>query len=110
MSEKIVYGSGMDSLIRLALWEVWGQRCAICRVYSLFQNIQADHLIPKTISIDRLAQIREERDLPDDFDVNGLENLVPACSQCNRRKSNDDYSEVLQFDILLRSAKKENRM
>ena len=106
MSESILYGSREDSLIRFALWEVWGQRCAICRVYSLFQNIQTDHLIPESISIDRLAQIREERNLPDDFDVNGLENLVPACSQCNNRKRNDDYSEVLQFDILLRSAKK----
>ncbi len=106
MSEKILYGSGVDSLIRFALWEVWGQRCAICRVYSLFQNTQTDHLIPETISIDRLAQIREERNLSDDFDLNGLENLVPACSQCNRRKSNDDYSKTLQLDILLRSAKK----
>lgn len=75
-------------------------------MYSLLPNIQTDHLIPESISIDRLAQIREERNLPDDFDVNGLENFVLACSQCNRRKSNDDYSEVLQFDILLRAAKK----
>lgn len=78
-------------------------------MYSLLPNIQTDHLIPESISIDRLAQIREERNLPDDFDVNGLENFVLACSQCNRRKSNDDYSEVLQFDILLRAAKKESR-
>lgn len=106
MSEKILYGSELDSLIRFVLWEVWGQRCAICGEYILFQNTQTDHLIPQTTPIDRLAQISEERNLPDDFDVNGLENLAPSCILCNNRKSNDDYSKVLQFDILLSRARK----
>lgn len=105
MSEKVSYKKhGRNSLLRFALWETWGEKCAICGVHNLFTSIEIDHLIPQTTSMESLAQIKVEESLSSDFDVNGLENLVPACGSCNKKKRHANYSGLLSFSMLLREA------
>jgi hypothetical protein len=87
--EKIKYGKKCNLLIRFALWDVWENKCWICEELKLFQEIQIDHVIPRTISEDRLSTLKAYHSLADEFDVDGLENLAPACVKCNKNKSDE---------------------
>lgn len=90
MSEEVIkYGKKWNLLIRFALWDVWENKCWICEELKLFQDIQIDHVIPRTISEDRLPELKAYHSLSDEFDVDGLENLAPACVNCNKNKSNE---------------------
>jgi 5-methylcytosine-specific restriction endonuclease McrA len=88
--------SNLDSLMpqpfpieqRRAVWEAWGKRCFYCHEPLKWDDLQLDHVIPKSFT-DRAEQKRlyKEADLPPDFDVEAIDNIVPCCSSCNRRKS-----------------------
>jgi hypothetical protein len=73
---------------RRALWEAHRQRCLYCRKPLLFKELIIDHVIPETTAKDaeRLADLRITHALGVDFDIQGDENLAPACHACNSDK------------------------
>ena len=59
---------------RLKVYEKFDGRCAYCGEIILFSKMEVDHMHPRFLS--------ELRGKVDD----GFENLMPACSPCNRHK------------------------
>jgi len=57
--------------------------------------MEIDHIIPDSISKDKpvFEQLLHRFELPSDFDVNSLLNLVPTHGSCNRRKSDTQFSD-----------------
>lgn len=84
----------MDTLHRAAIWLANGKRCFYCQELITFRELQIDHVIPQDISGDRLQQLKTRLALSIAFSTQSQENLVPACSSCNRRKSNKIFSET----------------
>ena len=81
--------SKVSTIIRTALWRTYNFKCFYCRREINWDNLEIDHLIPEAIySNGDLKEIIEKYGLDDDFEVNGLYNLVPSHSGCNNRKSN----------------------
>jgi hypothetical protein len=54
--------------------------------------MEVDHLVPESLGDDATWPATcDTLALSDDFDLNGLGNLVPACSRCNGDKSNRPF-------------------
>ena len=86
--------------VRLALWEAHGRKCFYERIPLRYTEMTIDHIIPqqRTKQPERLAELFSELELPADFSVDSIYNLVPAGASPNRRKSNHDYSlNTLRF-------------
>lgn len=100
------YGSD-NSVLKIALLEVWGMRCHWCHVPLQFENAEIDHLIPRSSSRSELGRARAVFHLPDTFDVDGVENLAPICSKpCNgpRGKGADIHWNNAAFASALATA------
>lgn len=83
-----------DDLVRAALWEAHGKRCFWHGEPIEFAQLEIDHLIPESFenkTLD-LKNILKGASLPEDYDLQGLQNLVPSCKTCNGRKSAHVYS------------------
>ena len=80
--------SEADHLLRVAIWQAHGQRCAYTGDPIRFQELELDHVIPKRLekSPEQLEQILRELKLPSDFDIDSIENLLPSSGYTNRRK------------------------
>jgi hypothetical protein len=102
VKKKIRYGKSYDLLIRFALWDVWENKCWICEELKFFQDIQIDHVIPRNISEDKLSALKVYHNRPDEFDLDGLENLAPACVKCNNNKSDEARLDrpIITFTLL----------
>lgn len=72
-----------DPALRLAMFEVWGERCGWCGEPIHYVEMEIDHVIPKHLNGEALAKVLEDFGLPGDFDLLALENLVPSCGACN---------------------------
>ena len=79
----------MNTLQRRAVWEVHAKRCNYCREPLLFRALELDHIIPRKLAANTAewSQLRSEECLDDNFDIDGFENLVPACRRCNAAKA-----------------------
>nr|WP_277987056.1 HNH endonuclease signature motif containing protein [Pseudolysobacter antarcticus] len=83
----------LKPLARLALWEAYNRLCYYCKESLGFRSMEIDHVIP----VDRAATTEVWNDtcrqlgLPRDFEIDGLDNLVPACRTCNRDKLNNTF-------------------
>ncbi|WP_163072677.1 hypothetical protein, partial [Bacillus paranthracis] len=78
-----------EPAVRYALWIAYNRRCQITK--NLIENItdmEVDHII----SVDTFKDKKKVAiyDLPEDFDLNGLENLRPVLRAWNREKSNQE--------------------
>lgn len=95
-----------DPVTRLAMWEAYGHRCAYCTRWIMYDAFQIDHVVPQRILGDAelLRTLSEALDLPDEFDYQGLENLIVTCVPCNRRKS-DEPLDALPMKLALSRAK-----
>jgi predicted RNA-binding Zn-ribbon protein involved in translation (DUF1610 family) len=79
--------------VRMAIWLGHAKKCFYCSEIIDFVNLDIDHLIAETTSASRLQDLVKTLALPADFQVNHLQNLVPAHRFCNGRKSNLEFSE-----------------
>lgn len=75
--------SGDNSVLRYALYEAWSMRCYWCSKPQEYNQLQIDHIIPKTVEAARLKQLVADYALPADFDVHDPYNLAPICTPCN---------------------------
>ncbi len=72
--------------IRLGLFLAWRQRCAWCDGPLTFSEVEVDHVIPQSLDGPALAEVLALHGLPSSYNVQGLQNLVPACGRCNGKK------------------------
>ncbi|MEW9137882.1 hypothetical protein ACQGSH_14820 [Bacillus wiedmannii] len=89
-----------EPAVRYAIWTAYNRRCQITK--NLIENItdmEVDHII----SVDTFKNKEKIKiyDLPEDFDVNGLENLRPVLRVWNREKSNQELpSEQVILNLM----------
>lgn len=81
------------AMIRTALWRANADRCFYCEEPVAYMDLEVDHLIAETTPDDRLHELVKALGLGGGFHVNGSRNLVPTHHNCNRRKSNVEFTE-----------------
>lgn len=89
--------SETDSL-KVAMWRVYGQKCAYTGDDLAIEDLVLDHVIPKYLqrSPEERAEVWRLYELPPDFDLLGIENLVPTSVAFNSRKSaKTDRDEIV---------------
>ncbi|MFE4423731.1 hypothetical protein [Streptomyces sp. NPDC056817] len=74
---------GPNTVLRLALWEIWGSKCYWCNTPVLLNSTQIDHIVPQNVSEARLEELKSAYRLPIDFDLHDPRNLAPICTSCN---------------------------
>lgn len=79
---KLAINSTLTAREWAALQSAWGQRCAYCKTKS---PLSQDHVVPVSKGGDHT-----------------LENVVPACLECNIQKSDHDVADFLVSDYLKR--------
>lgn len=77
----------LDLETRYALYVVGGRKCVWCGRPILFKEMEAEHLIPKSLEGDELRRVLTLHGLPPDYDLEALRNRAPACGPCNGSKS-----------------------
>lgn len=82
------------SNVRFAVWKCHGHKCWVCAEPLRLLATVIDHVLPQSLKDEpaRLASLLETLGLPKTFDLDGLENLLPICAPCNRRKSNRTFN------------------
>jgi hypothetical protein len=75
-------------LDRQALWTAHDKRCPYCREALAFREIEVDHIIPSHFrnDITLLESHLELLNLPKDYDLDSIDNLLPVHGHCNREK------------------------
>ncbi|WP_276309646.1 HNH endonuclease, partial [Peribacillus acanthi] len=68
-----------DSMLRRAIFEVYDSKCFYTGDPLDFSNMELDHIIPRSYKekVIGLKKIIKDCDLPRDFHVDSLINLVP---------------------------------
>jgi 5-methylcytosine-specific restriction endonuclease McrA len=94
-----------DSAVRYSIWEVYRNKCYHCKHPIQFIDMEIDHIIPdkygresKELTLALLSIGKEEG-----FEINSLQNFVPACRRCNREKGD----QFVESQILMALAKAE---
>jgi len=80
----------LKPLEREALWEAHNRLCYYCRQSLGLRSMETDHLVPqdRANNAELWSETLKELGLPKDFDIDCLDNLVPACRLCNADKLN----------------------
>jgi 5-methylcytosine-specific restriction endonuclease McrA len=92
--------------LRLALYEEWDRRCIWGREPLRFNELEIDHLIPKSLSGEELDRILADYGLPSSFDLYALTNLVPSCRFCNATKGSKPVPSAPIIKVHLEKARK----
>lgn len=106
-TDRIRYGNGNNSVLRLILYNLWKHRCYWCQRPKDFNEVQIDHILPKHAGAKRLDELRTVYGLAEDFDIDDPQNLAPICSACNgqRGKGKKEYGPVPMLMGLLQRAR-----
>jgi hypothetical protein len=70
------------------LYRTWGKCCVWCRRPIMYGLFEVDHLVPKSLTGEKLARALADYGLPASFDIYALPNLAPSCRPCNGSKGN----------------------
>ena len=81
-------GVRLDHLLRVAIWEAHGRQCAYSGEAIRFAELQIDHVIPKHLSSKptELSGLLQQYGLAENFDLDGIENLLPTLGRANGQK------------------------
>ncbi len=82
-SSSVRYGGKDSDVLRSVLHSLYKSRCYWCGRLKDFADIEADHIIPKTLKGPALEQTLKQFGLPPGFDLNDVANLAPICGHCN---------------------------
>jgi 5-methylcytosine-specific restriction endonuclease McrA len=79
----------LSSARRIAIWEAHQRNCIFCSMPIYYESLEIDHIIPERFSEnpDELKAVLIGYDLPLDFVLNSLNNLLPCHARCNNRKA-----------------------
>ncbi|MFD0353669.1 HNH endonuclease [Streptomyces sp. NPDC127110] len=104
---QVKYGDGHNPELKLALLELWKWQCYWCHRPKDFNDFEIDHIIPKSISVARLEELKAYYELPDEFDIHDPQNLAPICTKCNGAgvKGNDEYGKPFTSSLLKKAAR-----
>lgn len=93
-----------DDIVRAALWEEYDKRCFWMGEPIEFFELEVDHLIRESLAKDPilLQKILKTGFLPADYDLQGLQNLVPSCRKCNGQKSAADFTSEQLIHLTMR--------
>ncbi|MBB4231015.1 HNH endonuclease [Rhizobium mongolense] len=72
--------------MREAIWLAHNQACFYCKRPIQFEEVEIDHFIKRSMSAEEFAELVAEGAIKTDFNLESLENLVPACPPHNRDK------------------------
>ncbi|MDR2105461.1 MAG: hypothetical protein LBP51_06885 [Deferribacteraceae bacterium] len=88
--------SKLNGIKKEALWLTYGKKCAYTGNPIEFSDVTVDHIIPKSRFNNDL---KREYSLPDNFKVDGIENLLPVSEYHNKQKGNVlfDKGAILYF-------------
>lgn len=90
---------------KYAIWTAHGEKCWVCRKPLPFLELQIDHVVPAALKAEpeALAALIKALGLPVGFHIESYENYRPACSGCNRTKSDLPYdAPIVGIEILQR--------
>lgn len=80
--------AGFDPALRVAMWDAWDHKCAWCGNPLDLEDLEVEHLIAGGLESDERSVELARHRLPENFDLDSTENLVPAHGRpCNRRKA-----------------------
>lgn len=74
-----------DIIFRAALLRANDRRCFYCGDVLEYRQLTIDHVVPRSSAPRLVREIGERLELTD-FNVDSVQNLVPACTACNRSK------------------------
>lgn len=78
-----------NPIFREAIWEIYQNHCFYNKELIRHDyDLQIDHMLPESLTQEKLLEIIESYELNSDYDLNAIYNLVPACSKCNSLKTN----------------------
>lgn len=74
--------------MRAAIWQAHERRCIYCTELVPFADLDVDHIIPYNLKAkpEELEKLLNEYGLSNNFDLDGLLNLVPSHRHCNLQK------------------------
>src|SRR4051812_5438501 len=94
----------LDDMTRLAMFDAWDQRCTWCRRPLFFNEMEIEHLLPKSlVGKKRLVTLQLHGHSPE-FDLDALENLAPSCGPCNRGKGSKPPPNAPVIALMLAKA------
>ncbi|MDA8419037.1 MAG: HNH endonuclease signature motif containing protein [Desulfobacteraceae bacterium] len=86
---------------RAAIWRAHKRLCIYCTELVTFADLDVDHIVPNHLKDkpEQLSKLLDEYGLSNDFDVDGLLNLVPSHRHCNLQKNKKilSKSRVIHF-------------
>jgi len=81
--------------IRHAIWLAHKRRCTYCTEPLSFAEVDIDHVIPEDMAgKPQLLELLRRLDLPNDFDLFSIRNLLPAHRRCNLAKTSSVFNEA----------------
>lgn len=89
---------------RYAAYVLGGDRCVWCGKPIAFSQMELDHLIPKSLEGEKLSEVLRLHGIPDGYDLDSLENLVPSCRQCNGGKGDRPPPDRPIITMMLQAA------
>jgi hypothetical protein len=99
----------IDDLVRLAMLDEWEAKCVWCRRPLFFNQMEVEHLIPKSLGEkgngEDTAETLQLHGLDADYDVHALENLAPSCRPCNGGKGAKPPPDAPVITLLLERAR-----
>ncbi|HLZ76006.1 hypothetical protein [Phenylobacterium sp.] len=84
---------GFDTATRSAIWHGHNKRCTYTGEPVEYSELEIDHIIPVKGSDELISRLKEKKIIPNEFDINGFENLAPTKSIRNGQKSNKIFEE-----------------
>ena len=76
----------LSTELRAAIWEMHNKRCAYTGDIIAFNELDIDHIVPIGIEEDEFEMLVNKEIIVPDFDLNGLQNLLPTKRFQNGRK------------------------
>jgi hypothetical protein len=86
----------LSGIERIAIWTAHSKRCAYCEEPLKYTDLEIDHIIPRSLGKKpkELQNLLVQLSLQANFDLDSLENFLPAHGGCNFRKKASVFSEA----------------
>lgn len=86
----------LSGVERYAIWTAHSKRCAYCQEPLKYADLEIDHIIPRSLrkKPQELQNLLTQLSLLADFDLDSLENLLPAHGSCNSRKKASVFNQA----------------
>jgi hypothetical protein len=86
----------LSGVERYAIWTAHSKRCAYCQEPLKYADLEIDHIIPQSLrkNSTRLQNLLAQLSLHANYDLDSLENLLPAHGGCNRRKKASVFGQA----------------